>query len=193
MHRFGYHAGAKPFHIEPSDAGEKSPMTKRKRSLLVLAPQARGADELQQYKPFGGRSLGTVLRDVAVSISRQAYRRADEHSLFLGFLFGRVTLDAALIEELRAVQSSLVDCAVYTNPETDAETTARKALDYFADTNSDGSKSMALMCRHDCRVETRLPVQRMQDDDGLFAHLWLDLCGEQFRQIAQMMARRWGG
>src|SRR5436190_22921175 len=147
-------------------------MKKRERSLLVLSPQVRGANQLRDYKPFGGRLLAAMLRDVATSASHRQSRLYDEHAIFSGFLFGRVTLEPALVDALRNLPCSLIDCAIDASDEANAVAAARKALFHFAEGVPAGAKSMALMCTHDCQVDVGFDAQRIRNDDTLFAHLW---------------------
>src|SRR5437588_6425191 len=119
---------------------------KRQCPLLVLSPRARSGDQVDGYKPFGDRLLVVMLRDVAAAISRQVIRRYDEHTVFTRFLFGKLTCDPPLIEELRSVPSSLVDCGLEGNDDVAAVDAARAALSHVASGAAAESKSIVLLC-----------------------------------------------
>ena|ERR1043166_1516365 len=152
-------------------------MTRRERSLLVLSPRARSRDELKDYKPFGGKSLLEILRDVAVGVSQCKLREFDEHTIH-GCFFG------ASMESLRDAAVSLVDSEIFRSDETAAEM-ARTALAHFT-----GSVILAgdVACP-DAALQSRLA----RSDDALFAYLFIDLCGPWFSRIGEQLARLWGG
>jgi len=151
-------------------------MTRRERSLLVLSPRARSRDELRDYKPFGGKSLLEILRDVAVGVSQCELREFDEHTIH-GCFFG------APMESLREAAVSLVDSEIYRSDETAAEA-ARTALAHF-------NGSVILAGDHTCPDARQLRLAR--SDDALFAYLFIDLCGPWFSRIGEQLARLWGG
>ncbi len=167
-------------------------MTKRECPLLVLSPQARSGEQVQRFKPFGGRTLVDIIRQVATALSYRKSRRYERHAIFSGFFFAATALDDPLIHDLRRVPSSLVDCRMYSSEEAEAVAAAQKALSYFAEGAPASAKLVVLTCKHGCRIEMAVPSERARSDEALFAHLWMDLCGGTFRRIGQVMARRWG-
>jgi hypothetical protein len=166
--------------------------TKRECQLLVLSPRARTELQLSVYRPFRGRSLIAIIRDVAAGVSNQKVRRYDEHTPFRGFFFGRKTLDEGLIDDLRKVPSSLVDCEIYATEQAEAASAARVALSHFADGEPTGAKLIALACTQEALVDGTLAFQLARNDETLFAQLWIDLCGGGFNRVGQVMTRRWG-
>jgi hypothetical protein len=167
-------------------------MTKCECSLLVLSPQARSRDQVQAFKPFGGRTLVDIIRNVAASLSHRKSLRCERHVVFPRFFFGCTALDDSLIRDLRRVPSSLVDCRMYSSEEAKAVAAAQQALSHFAEGAPAGEKLIVLTCNHGCPVEMSLRYERAQSDEALLAHLWMDLRGGAIRRIARVVARRWG-
>ena len=167
-------------------------MTKRECSLLVLSPQARSGDQVRKFKPFGGRTLVDIMRDVAAALSHRRSLRYERHAIFPGFFFGTTTFDDPLVRELRRVESALVDCRMYSSDEAAAVAAAQKALSHLAKDAPDTPKWIVLTCNDGCGSEMGLPFNRAESDEALRAHLWMDLCGGAIRRIGRVMARRWG-
>lgn len=162
-------------------------MNKRVRPLLVVSPKARDEEQVRDYRPFGGRHLLTVLRDVAAGVSRYALREYDEYRVFTRFFFGQMHVDEQLIERLRQIPASVVDCNTYRNAEGPAVDAAKSALFHFA---SDGGKRIVLTCSDDCDAAFASGPCRAVNDDALFAFLWTDLCGAVFGRIGDVIARK---
>jgi hypothetical protein len=171
--------------------GEGGVMTKRECPLLVLSPQARSADQVRRFKPFGSRTLVDIIRRVSAAVPQRKHRRSERHVIFAGFFFGTTTIDEASIRDLHRVPSSLVDCRMYSSAEASAAAAAQQALSCFAEAPA-GSKFIVLTCNDGCLSEMPLPHDRARSEEALYAHLWLDLCGGAFRRIGKVMARRWG-
>src|SRR5436190_10395630 len=97
-----------------ADRGIRSAMSKRERSLLVVSPHARTRQEITEYKPFGGRSLWDILRDVAVGVSHCKFKQYDQYvpELFFG--------EPSSIEHFRKIAVSPVDCEIYRSDEAPA-------------------------------------------------------------------------
>ena len=91
-------------------------MTSRVCHVLVLSPQARSRDQAAEYRPFGGKTLSSILRYVAASVSQSASRQHDEHAVFDEFHFWKTGSDEMLSAELRnRVSVLLVDCRIYSD------------------------------------------------------------------------------
>jgi hypothetical protein len=160
-------------------------MTKRECPLLVLSPQGRSEDQVREYKPFGGRPLIAILRDIAAGVSLRKSRRYDKHAVFAGFFFDKLTLAEPLLHMLRDVPSSLVDCEMYRSHEAEAVDTAQKALLHVtSDVPASGKIGRG-------RMHSRVPDRRCiraraaKSDEALFAHFWMDLCGSVFIRIGR--------
>jgi hypothetical protein len=166
-------------------------MTKRECFLLVLSPQARSGDQARKFRPFGGRTLVDLMRDVAVALSHRRSRRFYRNAIFPGFFFGTTTFDDSLVRDLRRMGSALVDCRTLISDEAAAVVAGQKALSFLAEDLPDTPKWILLTCNDGCGTEMSLPFDRAESDEALRAHLWLDLCGGASRRIGQAMARRW--
>ena len=166
--------------------------TKRACHLLVLSPRARSGDQAREYRPFGGRPLLAILGDVAAGVSQIGSRVYDEHTLFGGFLFGRISIEEPVIRELRSVPASLIDCELFRSGETAAVETARLALRHVASGAPEGRGRIVLACNDGCHADGGVALRRATSEDMLFANLWIDLCGNAFDRVGQAMARLWG-
>lgn len=112
--------------------------------------------------------------------------------MFTGFFFGTMAAGQRLLEELQALRTSLVDCGTFKSAETEAVETATKALlEVGANRGPDGANTV-LACADRCGVEAPVESKRVEADYALFAVLWMDLAGGAFKQVGDVMARRWG-
>src|SRR5258708_28180309 len=147
--------------------------TKRACHLLVLSPRARNGDQAREYRPFGGRPLLAILRDVAAGVSQVGSRAYDEHALFGGFLFGKTSIEEEVIQELRSVPASVVDCEILRSGETKGGETARLALQHFSNGAAEGQTRILLVCNDGCRTDAGFVSRRATSEHMLFANLWI--------------------
>jgi hypothetical protein len=167
-------------------------MPKRECRLLLLSPRARTPQHVQEYKPFRVKRLVDIMREVAAGVAKRRSRDYDAHAVFEGFFFGKTNLDDELKGEIGdRVPSCLVECAVYNHSsEAEAAEAAKTALFHFAYGYPAGGKLIVLLCDHKCDLSIELDTWLATSDEALFAYLWSDLCGNVFKRVGDVIARR---
>jgi hypothetical protein len=85
-----------------------------------------------------------------------------------------------------------VDCEIYKSLDVTASDTAKMALLQSAEDASPGTKTTMLVCKDRCGINLGVKARPATNADALFAHLWIDLCGQAFERIGRVLARRWG-
>jgi hypothetical protein len=169
--------------------------------VLVISPQLRTNHQSDEYKPFQNKRLLTLFDDVARDVEK--HHRSplfEKHALYSNFFFGAQTVEKERIWELRALPSSIVECAALdaaeqeprstrTDSEHDAKRAAAEALKEFM-YDEERRKTLVLVCKDHCEKVPPHNHHPTFSDTELFHALWTDLVGNLFAFAGKEWARR---